>query len=155
MGCGTGTNVITLAKSGWLTMGVDFAPHAIHLAKKKAKQHSVNVDFRVGDVTKLDFITNSFDLILDIGCFHSLPPAHHEKYIGNINRLLSNGGTYLLYVFCKSPEAIGPGVTEADLQLFSQHFILLDRQYGTDRGIRPSSWLTFQKKLVSESDKAN
>jgi len=145
MGCGTGTNVITLAKAGWQSIGVDFAPQAIHLAKKKAKQNGVNVDLRVGDVTKLDFTTISYDLILDIGCFHSLPPEKQEKYIRNIDRLLSSNGTYLLYAFIKNPGIFGPGVTEDDLTDISNHFKLISRQDGTDRGIRPSAWLTYQK----------
>ncbi|HZD55845.1 MAG TPA: class I SAM-dependent methyltransferase, partial [Anaerolineales bacterium] len=29
LGCGTGTNVITLARNGWQVTGVDFAPRAI------------------------------------------------------------------------------------------------------------------------------
>ena len=33
LGCGTGTNVITLAKAGWQVTGVDFALRAIHMAK--------------------------------------------------------------------------------------------------------------------------
>jgi methylase of polypeptide subunit release factors len=35
IGCGTGTNVIALAKSGWQVTGVDFAPRAIRIAKKR------------------------------------------------------------------------------------------------------------------------
>jgi 2-polyprenyl-3-methyl-5-hydroxy-6-metoxy-1,4-benzoquinol methylase len=145
MGCGTGTNVITLAKAGWKSMGVDFAPQAIHLAKKKAKHNGVSINLRVGDVTRLDYITDSFDLILDIGCFHSLPPPSHKKYIRNIDRLLSSNGTYLLYAFIKNLEVFGPGATEDDLTYMSKHFQLINRQDGTDRGIRPSAWLTYQK----------
>ena len=36
IGCGTGTNVITLAQAGWDVTGVDFAPRAIKLAQQKA-----------------------------------------------------------------------------------------------------------------------
>jgi cyclopropane fatty-acyl-phospholipid synthase-like methyltransferase len=105
----------------------------------------VSINLRVGDVTRLDYITDSFDLILDIGCFHSLPPASHEKYIRNIDRLLSSNGTYLLYAFIKNLEVFGPGATEDDLTYMSKHFQLINRQDGTDRGIRPSAWLTYQK----------
>ena len=38
IGCGTGTNVITLAKIGWQVTGFDFAARAIQLAKRKAKK---------------------------------------------------------------------------------------------------------------------
>jgi len=35
IGCGTGTNAITLAKSGWQVTGVDYVARAIRLAKKR------------------------------------------------------------------------------------------------------------------------
>src|ERR1041385_3822376 len=57
LGCGTGTNVITLAKSGWRVTGIDFAPRAIKLAKQKAQSMGVQADVTVNDATKLNGIT--------------------------------------------------------------------------------------------------
>jgi 2-polyprenyl-3-methyl-5-hydroxy-6-metoxy-1,4-benzoquinol methylase len=145
LGCGSGTNVITLAKSGWQTTGVDFSPRAIHLAKKKAKQNGVEVELIVDDVRQLRTISGSFDLILDIGCFHSLSPDSHVRYILNIQRLLNPQGTYLLYAFIVEPGSLGPGVTEESIRRLIQMFRLVNRQDGTDRGIRSSAWFTFQK----------
>src|SRR4030066_306033 len=54
LGCGTGTNVITLAQHGWQVTGVDFAWRAIRQAQRKAKRAGVLVDLRVGDVTRLE-----------------------------------------------------------------------------------------------------
>jgi cyclopropane fatty-acyl-phospholipid synthase-like methyltransferase len=138
--------VVTLAKSSWKVTGVDFAPHAIHRARKKVKQSGVEADLYLEDVTRLDKIAGIFDLILDIGCFHSLPPNHHDMYINNIDRFLSPRGTLLLYVFFKDPNVFGPGVSENDLAAFQPKFNLLDRQDGTDRGIRPSAWLTYMHR---------
>src|SRR5574342_1242280 len=72
IGCGTGTNVITLAQAGWQVTGVDFVPRAIRMAKGKARKAGVEVELLVRDVTDLKGITGPFDLALDIGCFHSL-----------------------------------------------------------------------------------
>ena len=146
LGCGTGTNVITLAKHGWQVTGVDFAPRAIKIARKKARQNNATVDFHLGDVTHLDQIIGSFDLILDIGCFHSLSTKGRRGYISTINRLLSPSGTYLLYVFFKSSqEELGPGVTEADIDGMRSYFQLVKREDGSEHGERPSAWLTYQK----------
>jgi cyclopropane fatty-acyl-phospholipid synthase-like methyltransferase len=101
LGCGTGTNAITLAKSGWRVTGVDFALRAVKIARNKAQRTRVQVDFQLDNVTRLESITGPFDLILDIGCFHSLPTNTHPQYMANIERLLSPTGTYLLYVFFK------------------------------------------------------
>ena len=72
LGCGTGTNVITLAQHGWQVSGVDFAPRAIKVARRKAKHVKIDADLRVGDVTKLRGVDGKFNLALDMGCFHNL-----------------------------------------------------------------------------------
>ena len=146
MGCGTGTNAITLAKAGWQVIGVDFASRAIRMAKNKAQDSGVKADFRVDDVRRLDSITDQFDLILDIGCFHALSPADHERYIANVDRLLSQTGTYLLYVFFKQDDGeIGPGVSQNAIAKLSQELKLISRTDGTERSLRPSAWLRFEK----------
>ena len=44
LGCGTGTNIITLAKNNWDVTGVDYIPKAIHSARKKAVQTGVKAN---------------------------------------------------------------------------------------------------------------
>jgi cyclopropane fatty-acyl-phospholipid synthase-like methyltransferase len=146
LGCGTGTNVITLAKSGWQVTGVDFAWRAIRTAKKKAQHLGIKAELLVEDVTHLDSISSSFDFILDMGCFHSLTPKDHLKYLANVNRMLAPLGTYMLYVFLKTrDEDKGPGVTENDMINLSKILKLTHRLDGTERGVHPSAWFTFQK----------
>lgn len=146
LGCGTGTNVITLAKAGWQVTGVDFAWRAIHKAARKARQSGVRVDLHRDDVTRLRKVAGPCDLILDMGCFHALPLTSHTKYISNVNRLLDPDGTYLLYTFFKTDTLVpGPGVTESAIDELSRSFTLVHRTDGTERGIRPSAWLTFNK----------
>jgi len=148
IGCGTGTNVITLAKSGWQVTGIDFAPRAIRIAEKKAHQNKVKARFLQDEVDHLDSISGSFDLILDIGCFHSLRQEERVKYIKNIDRLLSPDGTYLLYVFFKDqPKERGPGVTEDDIIRLSKTLQLYRRTDGTERGLRSSAWLNFNQSI--------
>ena len=143
LGCGTGTNVITLARQGWQVTGVDFAWRAIRIAQRKARQAGVNADLQVNDVTRLAGIAGPFDLVLDIGCFHNLPDAGRPAYLLQLKRLLNPTGTYLLYVHFK-PEAAdrGHGVVEADLKNLESFMHLLSRQDGTDRG-HHSAWLAY------------
>jgi ubiquinone/menaquinone biosynthesis C-methylase UbiE len=144
LGCGTGTNVITLAQHGWQVTGVDFAWSALRFARRKVKQAGVKVTLRLDDVTRLHGIDGPFDLILDIGCFHNLTSEGRPTYLEHIERLLAKSGTYLLYVHIK-PEATerGHGVVEADLQQIAARLHLSSRQDGTERGICPSAWLTY------------
>ena len=46
LGCGTGTNVITMARMGWQVTGVDFVPKAIDLAREKARKAGLRLDDR-------------------------------------------------------------------------------------------------------------
>lgn len=146
LGCGTGTNVITLAKAGWQVTGVDFAPRAVRMAKNKAKRAKIQADLRVGDVTRLDKVTGPFNLALDIGCFHTLPQAGKLDYLTQLDRLLAPGGFWLMYGFFNpDPLQPGPGLAEAEIDRISAQFSLRSRQNGFDRGDRPSAWFLFQK----------
>ncbi|HET6822700.1 MAG TPA: class I SAM-dependent methyltransferase, partial [Anaerolineales bacterium] len=92
IGCGTGTNVITLAQAGWDVTGVDFAPHATKLARQKAAKAGVQAGFLIKDATTLEGIQGPFDLALDLGCFHGIPPKGRVKYLDRLHRILTPGG---------------------------------------------------------------
>ena len=96
LGCGTGTNAITLAQHGWQVTGIDLIPRAIRRAKSKAAAAGVDVDLRQGDASDLRSVEGPFDLALDIGCYHSLQPTLQARYSTNLARLVRPGGTYLL-----------------------------------------------------------
>lgn len=147
LGCGSGTNVITLALHGWQVTGIDFAPRAIAIARRKARRAGVTVDLRVGDVTRLKGIFGPFDLVLDIGCFHSLSREEKIAYVNNLPRLLASGGKYLMYAFFKDAGESGPGLLPDDLNLLSAHLHLVSRKDGTERGLRRSAWFTYETAL--------
>lgn len=152
MGCGTGTNVITLTKAGWKVIGVDFAPRAINLAKQKIKQADVQAELIVGDVTNLHGITGPFDFALDLGCFHGLSKAEREKYLKQLDRLLASNGFWLLYAFLApgTPRS-GHGLDEAEISLMSSRYNLVSRRDGFDKRERQSAWLLFQKSLPAQA----
>jgi cyclopropane fatty-acyl-phospholipid synthase-like methyltransferase len=152
LGCGTGTNAITLAKKGWLVTGVDFMPRAISLARKKAKRENLIIDFRTGDVSRLDDLVEKFDLILDIGCYHNLSPQTKRAYQANLAQWFAPGGAFLLYGFLISSSDQVFGIHETDLAGFSEIIPLVSRKDSSDRG-RPSTWLLFQ--LPSKGSQAS
>jgi ubiquinone/menaquinone biosynthesis C-methylase UbiE len=146
LGCGTGTNVLTLAQSGWQVTGVDFVPKAIRLAQRKLKNANLRADLRVGDVTRLTGITGPFDLVLDIGCFHGVD--NKAAYLSELTRLLAPGGHWLLYGFFRTSASLpsDPGLDEAALTLIHTHGLtLLTRTDGFDKRERPSAWFLFQR----------
>ena len=145
LGCGTGTNAITLARAGWQVTGIDFAQRAIQIAKRKARAAGVQADLHVGDVTKLKS-NGQFDLALDIGCFHGL--EDRAAYLDQLIRILAPNGFWLMYGFFKpAPHLAGPGLVEADLDLASAHGLkLISRKNGIDKRDRPSAWFLYQNR---------
>jgi SAM-dependent methyltransferase len=147
LGCGTGTNAITLARHGWQVIGIDFIPRAIRRARGKALAAGVSVDFRQGDATDLRSVEGPFDLVLDIGCYHSLRPALQVRYAANLARLVRPGGIFLLYGFARGcPEDPRGWLSEEALAArLGASFKLPSAVYGTDRR-RPSAWFTLIRK---------
>lgn len=146
LGCGTGTNVITLAQLGWQVTGLDFVPKAIAQARQKASQAGVRVDLRVGDVTRLDGLTGPFDLALDLGCYHGLSEQEKGDYFRQIDRVLAPGGIWFLYAFLRPPQIKAtPGLSSVNLEQISTRFMLRSRLDGFERGERPSAYFIFEK----------
>jgi len=84
MGCGTGTNLVTLARHGWEVVGIDFVPKAVRSARRKLKEENLKGKLILGDVLKTQPIAKDFDLVLDIGCFHSQAPQKRSLYLNNV-----------------------------------------------------------------------
>ena len=145
IGCGTGTNVVTLAQHGWQVTGIDFAPRAINIAKRKIQKANVRVNLSVNDATKLHGIRGPFELAFDLGCFHGID--NKSDYLTQLKRILAPDGHWLMYGFFRSnPLDSGPGLIPSDLDLIqSRGFRLISRQDGVDRRERPSTWLSYQK----------
>jgi Cyclopropane fatty acid synthase and related methyltransferases len=104
LGCGTGTNSFYLARHGWEVVGVDFSVVAIRRARRRARRMNLPVRFYRADVTDLGFLTGPFDLALDIGCLHGIPPEGRMRYAAEVGRLVRPGGLYMLYAFFPRPD---------------------------------------------------
>lgn len=143
IGCGTATNVITLAKYGWKATGIDFVRRPIVLGKKKARVHGVNVNLRVADITTV-VLDEKFDLILDMGCFHNLHRPGRERYMTSIKDWLATNGIFLLYGFLL-PEGSNAvrGIFQSDIQQLTAILTLKKQNTGVDKQ-RKSGWFVFQ-----------
>jgi SAM-dependent methyltransferase len=105
LGCGSGTDSIYLARHGWDVTGVDMVPEALTLARTRAAAAGLTPRFVQGDVTRLVElgVIGPFELVLDFGCLHTLPPDERAAYVRSVSAVTSPGATFLLYGFARPP----------------------------------------------------
>lgn len=102
LGSGTGRNANYLASLGNKVVGLEIAPTAIELAKARAKEKGLLVDYQTGDIgSKYSFKDSFFDLVLDITSSNSLNEKERLVYLGEVNRVLKKGGYFFVRALCK------------------------------------------------------
>lgn len=145
IGCGTGTNAVTLAERGWQVTGLDFSAKAIARARRKAHSKALQIEFIQGDVNVLKDLAGPFDLCLDIGCFHSLALSTRAAYVEYLRHLLPTGGTLLMYTFLRPDDETGSSwPSEENLRRqFSNGFEIVSVEHGSDQR-RASAWFTLR-----------
>ena len=98
LGTGPGTQAIELAKKGFRVTGSDISRSAI----EKARLSTKNVNFEIDDILNSKFESESFDYILDRGCFHVLSIDDRETYLNQIKRILKKNG--IIFLKCMSKD---------------------------------------------------
>ena len=98
LGCGAGTFSIYLARKGYEVTGVDFTPEALRMAEERARAAGVSVRLVEADVAAWTG-GEGFDVVLDSGCLHSLPPAKRATYKQRLLSWLAPAGDYVLVHF--------------------------------------------------------
>jgi len=146
LGCGTGTNAISMARRGWQVTGVDFISSAIRKARRKAGAAGLAIDFVTADVTDLKGIHGPFDYALDIGCLFGLDAESRMKYADNLVRLLRPGACYMLYAWLPrewSGRMIG--ITEGQIEsMLEKAFTREGMVIGEEKG-SASAWYWYRK----------
>ena len=99
LGSGTASNCVFLAQKGFDTTGVDFSSAAVELGRKRAREAGVPVEFIVDDLTRLQNINGTFDLLVDYGTLDDLKPTQRELYMRNVLPLARPGSLFLLFCF--------------------------------------------------------
>ena len=147
LGCGTGTNAITMARAGWEVCGVDFSARAITAARKKAKKAGLAIAFHTADVTALDMLDAPFDYVLDIGCLISIDNGKRGSYAETIRRLTRSGACYMLYAWLPRPwKGRIWGVSPEEVEkLLGPAFVCQNVVKGEERGFG-SAWHWYEKR---------
>ena len=152
LGCGTGTNCIYLAQHGWDVTGVDFVPRAINGARRKAAAAGVSPRLIVGDVTRLSAlgVGGGHRLLLDLGCFHSIPDAGRDAYASGATEVAGPGATMLMFCFvrpAKPPRMAPRGVARGEVaQRFASGWELVTEVAGRPMFGSDASWYRLRRQ---------
>lgn len=150
LGCGTGTNVVYLARHGFSVLGLDISRRAIALARRRLSDVGVTARLAAGSSVQLARWAGGamFDLALDIGCFHGLSQPDRRLYADGLRDRMAKGGVFLLYAFC--PRRLGMrsvGALPDEIgSLFADGFLVRDTAIGEDTGSgHASAWYTLER----------
>ena len=98
VGCGTG-EVTLLAKRRTRegkVYGIDPSPEMIAVARRKAANKNLDIDFRVGVIEALPFPDASLDVVTSSLMMHHLPQELKVRGLAEIYRVLKPGGRLLI-----------------------------------------------------------
>jgi ubiquinone/menaquinone biosynthesis C-methylase UbiE len=119
VGCGTGENALYLAGNGFSVSGVDLSDRAISMARAKAAERQLKVEFQAGNALSLDFKDGVFDNVIDSGLFHTFNDNDRPVYVREMARVLVTGGRYFMLCFSEKEPAGWGGprrVTREEIQ---------------------------------------
>jgi SAM-dependent methyltransferase len=106
-GCGTGENALHLASRGLSVLGVDVAVTALAIARGKADERGIEVEFAAADAFQLERFGRRFETVLDCGLFHTFDRDERPGYVAGLASVTEPDGT--LYVLCFSNDGPGTG----------------------------------------------
>lgn len=95
-GCGSGSLCIYLSKRlNKRTYGVDISRIGINLAEEMAEKTNADCEFKVADIEiRIPYPNNFFDLVIMHELLEHL--VYPDKAIGEVARVLKNGGLFIL-----------------------------------------------------------
>jgi SAM-dependent methyltransferase len=107
-GCGTGENALHVASLGLSVLGIDVAETALSMAREKARDPGIRVEFALAGAFQLERLGRKFETVLDSGLFHTFNRDERARYAASLASVTEHDGT--LYVLCFSDEGpdIGP-----------------------------------------------
>ncbi|HTW45894.1 MAG TPA: class I SAM-dependent methyltransferase [Acidobacteriaceae bacterium] len=106
-GCGTGENAFLVASLGLSVLGVDVAETALAMAREKARDRGIKVEFVAEDAFHLQRLGRRFETVLDCGLFHTFDENERPGYVASLASVTKEGGT--VYVLCFSNEGPDTG----------------------------------------------
>ena len=100
-GCGAGRNSNHLASMGFNVSGCDISSSAINIAKERAKNADLEIDYGVCDLGRvLKYSDASMNLVLDVTSSNSLDEKGRKIFVEEIFRILKKDGYLYVRALC-------------------------------------------------------
>ena len=116
-GCGTGENALHVASLGWSVLGVDVAETALAMARAKADDREIAVEFEALDALHLERLERRFETVIDCGLFHSFDGDERPEYVASLASVTEHDGSLFVLCFSDVGPDIGPHpVSEEELR---------------------------------------
>jgi len=102
LGSGVGSNANYLAEMGSRVVGMEISKTAIRLAKSRAEELNIDVEYLEADIGSLyQCEGDSFDLAIDVMSSNSLNEKERSIYLSEVHRVLKTGGHFFVRTLCK------------------------------------------------------
>jgi 2-polyprenyl-3-methyl-5-hydroxy-6-metoxy-1,4-benzoquinol methylase len=94
IGCGTGPISCFLSQQGYDVYGFDVSQTAIEIARKNAKERSLDIHYSIDDICSISKTKSDiYDIIIDGNCMHCITyDSDRHAALTNVFRLLKDGG---------------------------------------------------------------
>jgi len=96
IGSGGGNDAIFMAQYEFKVTGLDISLAALKIAKERAKQAHVHVNWLRGTILGLPVRDGSVDFISDRGLLHLIDDCARSRYASEVFRVLKSGGRVLI-----------------------------------------------------------
>src|SRR5439155_24479932 len=83
-GCGTGENTLHVASLALSVLGVDVAETALAIARQKAHDRGIEVEFAAADAFQLEHVWRKFETVLDWGLIHTFDTGERPRYVARL-----------------------------------------------------------------------
>lgn len=94
IGCGTGNFSIKLAEMGCKVIGIDVSDEMLNIAREKASNKKLDIEFYNMDVFKLKFDDDTFDAAISMAAFEFIKQP--EKALEEIFRVVRKSGKIVI-----------------------------------------------------------
>ena len=138
VGCGTGENALLVASLGLSVLGVDVAETALALAREKAADCGIEVEFATADAFRLARLERKFETVLDCGLFHTFDEDERPLCWASLASVTERDGTLVRVVLQRR---------------WSRYWSAPHQSGGTESGVHSQHWMECRRyRTGSNSD---